>query len=139
MNMNSKYYLLIIIIVVILFISLIYFIFLNGKNEDTIELESFRELARNVVCADLLNNLFLIDNEMVFWMVEGSCADASYKYTLFGKNPDEVLCREFDTIVGPNRECFNECYIEFFQKIIDNRYNNDLGSGLNNKVTKIIF
>jgi len=139
MNIKIIYYLVTIIIVVILLISLIFFIFLNGKDEDEIELEGFRELARNADCVDLSNNLFLINNEMVFWMVEGSCADASYKYTLFGKNPDEILCREFDSIAGPNSECFNEDYKELFQKIIDNKYNDDLGLGTDYKVTEILF
>ena len=138
MKMKTKYYL-ITIIVVILLISLIYFIFFNNKNEYTIELDGFRELALNADCADLSNDLFLINNEMVFWMVEGSCADASYKYTLFGNNPDDILCKEFDTIAGPNIEYFNEDYKELFQIIIDNRYNDDLGLGSDYIVTEILF
>jgi hypothetical protein len=116
--MKKKTYFISIIILILICITIItlglyYFNF--GKSETKVELDLFIEIARNETsCSDLRNELFLIDNNIVFWVVEGSCSDASYSYTLFGENPKKVLCKLFDSIAGPQQICNNEEYQKIF-------------------------
>lgn len=110
------------------------------ETEVTIELGNFQEMARNTTtCADIRNELFVIDNQMVFWAVEGNCMDASYAYTLFGKNPQEVLCKKYDSIAGPQEYCNEEGVQKIFQVIINNLDSDDLGLGWNHQVRQILF
>ena len=81
----------IIAIIVILFVIVgIYLVYFYKTDETTIELNVFKNMTSNVSCADITNELFVIDNQMVFWAVEGNCPDASYTYTLYGRSPDEM-------------------------------------------------
>ena len=90
----------------------------NYKPDDTsIDLDIFKNLAKNSTCSDIANKLFTIDNQIVFWRKEGSCSDASYSYILFGNNPNEVLCEKFDSIAGPQIVCNNENYKGIFYTI----------------------
>lgn len=85
------------------------------SNEPEINLDFFREMAENETsCSDIRNELYLIDENLVFWIVEGSCSDASYSYTLFGENPQKILCKVFDSIAGPQEICNDEKYLEIF-------------------------
>ena len=126
------------VIILLIFLMLLFYVFYE-KDEVSINIDDFKDLALNANCADKINDLFIIDNKIVFWIVEGSCSDASYSYTLFGNNTDIILCKEFDTIAGPKRECFDDNYEYIFQIIIENINTNDFGLGLNHKVEKILF
>ena len=126
--------------IVIFFIIVGYYSFnLSEKEETSIELNIFRNIARNATCADITNKLFLIDNQMVFWITEGNCADASYAYTLFGSNPDEIVCKRFDSIAGPQEQCNDEYFLDIFLIIIDNLDADNLGLDGNYKITEVFI
>lgn len=130
--------LLISLVAIILFALVCVYIFYFYESDGTsIELDEFQNMAINATCSDIANKLFVIDNQLVFWIVEGNCPDASYSYTLFGNNPDEILCKKFDSIAGPQEQCFNESYQDIFQIMIDNIYSDDLGLDPNHKITEI--
>ena len=127
-------------IIVILFVIVgIYLIYFYETDETSIEFDVFKNMARNTTCADITNKLFIIDNQILFWVVEGNCPDASYSYTLFGNNPDEILCKRYDSIVGPQEQCNNDNYQEIFQIIIDNIDTDNLGLDATHKVSEISF
>jgi uncharacterized protein YpmB len=126
------------VIFLLIFLMLLFYVYYE-KDEISINIDDFKDLALEVNCADKTNDLFIIDNKMVLWVVEGNCSDASFSYTLFGNNTDIILCKEFDTIAGPKRECFNNDYKDIFQTIIENINNNNFGLGLNHKVEKILL
>jgi hypothetical protein len=79
----------------------------SNSNQD-VDLDAFREMARQSDCDDTRNQLFLIDEEVVFWAREGQCADWMYTYRLFGNAPDVTHCRFEDSIAGPQSECSKE-------------------------------
>jgi len=136
--MEKKMLYVVIFVIILLFLILLFYVF-HEKDKISINKDDFKDLALNANCADKTNDLFIIDNKMVLWIVEGNCSDASYSYTLFGNNTSIILCKEFDTIAGPKRECFNDDYKDIFQIIIENIDTNDFGLGLNHKVEKILF
>ena len=131
-------YVVISVIILLLFLILLFYVFFE-KDEVSINIDDFKDLALNANCADQINDLFIIDNKLVLWIVEGNCSDASYSYTLFGNNTDIILCKEYDTIAGPKRECFDDDYKDIFQMIIENINTDDFGLGINHKVEKILF
>ena len=138
--MENKTKLIIIITIIILIAAVsIFILYFYETDETSIELDNFKDIARNATCSDITNNLFVIDNKMVFWVVEGNCPDASYTYTLYGNNPDDIYCKKYDSIAGPQEQCNNEDYQEIFQIIIDNLDNDNLGLDENYKVTKVNF
>jgi hypothetical protein len=137
---KTKWMIIIVTIAVILFAIVgIYAIYFSETEEISIELDDFRNVASNATCADITNELFVIDNQIVFWAIEGNCLDASYAYTLFGNTPNEILCKRYDSIAGPREQYYDEGYQEIFQIIIDNLNADDLGLGGNHKVTEILF
>ena len=127
MENKTKLILLITIIIILIAAGSIFIFYFYETDETSIELDDFKDIARNAICADITNNLFVIDNEMVFWVVEGNCPDASYTYTLYGDNPDEIYCKKFDSIAGPQEQCNNEDYQEIFYTIINNLNDDNLG------------
>jgi hypothetical protein len=140
MMKKTDWIIIIVAIAVILFaISGIYAIYFSETEKVSIELDVFRNMARNSTCTDITNDLFIIDNQMVFWATEGNCADASYAYTLFGSHPNEILCRKYDSIAGPQEQCYNIDFQEIFQIIINNLNANNLGLSRNYNVTEILF
>lgn len=104
-----------------------------------IDLEPFKKLARDAKCADMKNQLFLIDDKLVFWNRRGSCPDNSFAQVLFGKTPGEELCSRKDSITGPQQSCPNTQYQNMFETIINNLDKNDLGLGTGHQVTPISF
>ena len=138
MENKTKWIIIITILILIAAVS-IFILYFYETDETSIELDNFRDIARNATCADITNNLFVIDNKMVFWVVEGNCPDASYTYTLYGDNPDEIYCKKYDSIAGPQEQCNNEDYQEIFQIITDNLDNGNLGLDENYKVIKVNF
>jgi hypothetical protein len=136
--MEKKILYVVISLIILLFLILLFYVFYQG-DELSINIDDFKDLALNANCADKTNDLFIIDNKMVLWIVEGNCSDASYSYTLFGNNSNIILCKEFDTIAGPRRECYNDGYKDIFQIIIENINTDNFGLGSNYKVKKILF
>jgi hypothetical protein len=112
----------------------------NDSNEvdSDFDLEPFRELARDASCANIVNRLFLIDREMVFWDRRGNCMDASYAHTLYGGTVDTILCYDGDSIAGLQYSC-EDPFKEMFDTITANLDESDLGLGENHKVEKISF
>lgn len=92
------------------------------------DLAPFTEMAESAACADRVNRLYVIDNQMVFWTTSGNCADASYAHTLFGETPDQQLCITHDSIAGPQTNCQPE-YEALFQTILAHLGEPDLGLG----------
>jgi len=139
MFIKTKWAIIAVVIVILFAIIGIYIIYFYETDETSIELDVFRNMASNATCSDISNKLFVIDNQMVFWAIEGNCPDASYEYTLYGINPDEIICKKFDSIAGPQEQCNDKEYQEIFQIIIDNIDTNDLGLGVNHIVSEIYF
>ncbi len=102
-----------------------------------VDVKGFLAAARQAQCADRVNKLFIIDDQMVFWVEEGNCSDASYAYTLFGKNLDTVLCTEHDSIAGPVSRCNDDTSQALFTTIVANRTRPDLGLGSSHKVQQV--
>jgi hypothetical protein len=109
------------------------------KSQSAIDLEPFQQLASAGQCADIRNQLFLIDDQLVFWDQAGSCADASYSQTLFGSTPDQILCIAHDSIAGPMTSCQDERYQDLFDTITANLDKPDLGLGSEHTVQQMPF
>ncbi|MEE8186463.1 MAG: hypothetical protein V3T99_02235 [Nitrososphaerales archaeon] len=108
------------------------------EDDNGINLELFRELARNTSCATITNRLFLIDEEMVFWDRRGNCSDNLFSFTLFGRNPDVVLCYREDSIGGTSSSCEDD-YQEIFNTIMDNLDKSDLRLGNSHQVEEFFY
>ena len=104
-----------------------------------VDLAAFKQLARTEPCADIRNQLFLIDDQLVFWDVAGNCADASYSQTLYRSSPDQVLCAAHDSIAGPMTNCQDEQYRALFDTITANLDQPDLGLGSQHTVQSVPF
>jgi hypothetical protein len=101
------------------------------------EWKPFVELARGSECANTRNRLFLIDQALVFWDRAGDCPDNSYSETLFGKSPDEVLCKLHDSIAGPMKNCADPSYADLFEIMIAHLDEPDLGLGPGHDVRQL--
>lgn len=105
--------------------------------DSEINLDNFSKMAENeTTCSDIRNELYLINDNLVFWIVEGSCPDASYSYTLFEDKPESVLCKVFDSIAGPQEFCNNEEYQDLFNILTDNIDKKNFGLNNNYRVTR---
>ena len=110
----------------------------NQTKEIEIDIDGFKELARNAFCAGDTNSLFIIDNKYVFWHRSSkSCIDASYNLELYGKNKNEILCSLADNIAGPRKGCKNEDLLDFFNIITKNADEPNLGLNSSHSVNKI--
>ncbi len=105
----------------------------------TPDLAPFIDLARQSACTDQRNRLYQIDESLVFWDRAGSCADASYGWTLYGRTPDDVLCWQEDSIAGPRSGCNDPSYHDMFQTIVSHLDDPDLGLGPGHTVVRIPF
>lgn len=105
----------------------------------SVDLAPFIDMAKNAGCADITNELFLIDDQMVLWNRSGNCPDAGYSTTLFGNTIDERRCYLGDSIAGPRRGCDDDRYEEMFDTILENLDEPDLGLGDEHDVEKIPF
>jgi hypothetical protein len=70
-------------------------------------LEPFQEMARAADCAEIRNDLVLLDGSLVLWHRQGNCADATFAVVIFGASPAEVLCVYADSIGGPTQYCLD--------------------------------
>src|SRR4051812_13927282 len=64
----------------------------------TLALAGFQNMAREAICTETRNRLFVIDGKQVLRDHAGNCADASYEQVLFSANRDTMLCSHGDTI-----------------------------------------
>jgi Carboxypeptidase regulatory-like domain len=106
----------------------------------SIDLAPFVNMANSAACANILNQLFLIDNHLVFWYRQGRCPDNSFGQKLFSDTVDTVLCYLHDSVAGPTGGCSpNDSYSTMFDTIISNLDKPDLGLGTYHTVEEIIF
>ncbi|MBI4708359.1 MAG: hypothetical protein HY761_10635 [Candidatus Omnitrophica bacterium] len=103
------------------------------------DIEAFKAQARRALCSDLINRLFLIDNKLVFWQVEGNCPDAGYGLTLYDKKTHQILCSEHETIAGPRITINDENYRQLFYTINQNLENPNLGLSSDHRVEEILL
>lgn len=107
-----------------------------SDEQTTLDMEPFLHMAENAACADLRNQLYVIDDQFVFWASEGQCSDAGYAYTLYGATPDEKLCTLEDSIAGPRSTCQPELEA-LFETILQNLDHPNLGLGENHTVVEV--
>ena len=105
--------------------------------EAAIKAEDFVALTVNANCANTRNRLFVIDAKYVLWDKAGTCADAAYSQTLFGRTPQSVLCTNSDTIAGPRSSCTDQQYASLFQTILGNLDKPDLGLGSSHRLVAV--
>jgi hypothetical protein len=96
----------------------------------------FQNMAREAICTETRNRLYIIDGKQVFW---DHAADASYEQVLFGAKPDAVLCSHGDTIAGPRTTCPDAASRSLFETIVQNLDKADLGLGSAHKVERVSF
>ncbi|TXI96403.1 MAG: hypothetical protein E6Q34_01360 [Burkholderiaceae bacterium] len=94
-------------------------------------------IANDTSCANLQNRLFVIDQQYVLSEKLGSCSDARYRQTLYGKNPDTVLCSNADSIAGPRFSCSDPALTSLFKQAIANLNLPDLGLGREHQVQQV--
>jgi hypothetical protein len=99
----------------------------------------FQAMAREGICIDIRNRLFIIDGTQVLWDRAGNCADASYEQVLYGARPADVLCSHGDSIAGPRTACLDEKSRSLFETIVKNLDKADLGLGSAHKVERFSF
>lgn len=114
----------------------------NPKSSSTpivsnIDIKLFQDFSKTITCSNKRNNLYVIDNKIVFLAQESNCADDSYSYTLFGETPDVKLCTYHDSIAGPRIQCSDESYKIMFDIINANNTKEDLGLGATHQVVKV--
>ena len=105
--------------------------------EAAIKTEDFVALTVNANCANTRNRLFVIDAKYVLWDKAGTCADAAYSQTLFGRMPQSVLCTNSDTIAGSRSSCTDQQYASLFQTILSNLDKPDLGLGNSHNIVVV--
>ena len=97
----------------------------------------FVERARGAACSDVRNRLFVIDHVLVLEDRAGSCPDASYSQTLFGRTVDHVLCMSHDSIAGPLKKCAEPSYEAMFDIMTTHLDEPDLGLGPSHNVQQL--
>ena len=105
----------------------------------TIPAELFFTRAREEVCANTRNRLFVIDGKQVFWDRAGTCGDNSYAQRLYGATPEALLCEASDSIIGPRISCNDMSDRAMFDTILKNLDSADLGLGSSHKVELLSF
>ena len=103
-----------------------------------LDMEPFLQTAEDAACTDLRNQLYVIDDQFVFWAAEGQCSDASYSYILYGATPDDKLCTLEDSLVGPRSTCQPELEV-LFETIQQNLDHPNLGLDENHTVTEVML
>ena len=104
-----------------------------------IDLTPFKEMASVADCADMRNQLYLIDGRSVFWDREGNCPDNAYSMVLFGGTVNDVICYYHDSIAGPIRSCRDDSCLDIFSTMIAAPGEPDLGLGQKHTVQSISF
>ncbi len=109
------------------------------KSDIGFNYEPFFQLARNASCADIRSRLFVIDDNLILFDREGSCADNSYQVVLYKDNIDTIVCEYHDSIMGPVKNVYDNNYRILFETIIDNLDKSNLGLGSNHFVRELSF
>lgn len=99
--------------------------------------DAFVAMASSSSCANLRNQLFVIDEQMVFWDKAGTCADAGYAQILFGATPQQELCSRMDSIAGPRQHCPQTQHASLFATITQNLDKPDLGLGAGHRIERL--
>jgi hypothetical protein len=103
-----------------------------------LDMAPFLQMAEDAACADQRNQLYVIDDQFVFWATEGRCSDASYAYILYGARPDEKLCTLEDSIAGPRSTCQPDLQA-LFETIQQNLDHPNLGLDENHAVMQVML
>ena len=110
-------------------------------------IEGFRELNANSNCQDKSRNrLYLIDNKLVFWLVETSTCSLEHS-NLYGLNVYDLKCQDIGGPLNSPTLCpGNAEYEDLFKKLINNKYkyhrgvyegDDNLGLGTDHKVERL--
>ncbi len=102
-----------------------------------LDTNAFIAIANDNTCANLQNRLFVIDQQYVLSEKLGTCSDARYRQTLFGKSPSNIVCSNYDSIAGPRFECSDPSASTLFKRAIENLDLPDLGLGPDHQVQAI--
>jgi hypothetical protein len=108
----------------------------QATSPSSIDTEPFIQLAENASCADIRNQLYVIDDQYVFWLSEGFCDDASYAHRLYGATIQEKICYLEDSFVGPISDC-DPALNDLFETILANLDQPELGLGDSHSVIRI--
>ena len=96
------------------------------------------ELAKErTLCTELRNDLYVIDQVLIFHVVSGRCHDAAYSEVLLGSTPDDVLCVHHDSIGGPILRCPVPSYQDMFEVMARHLDQADFGLGHGHSVDQI--
>jgi len=118
------------------------FLFVSCNNTDLpttdFSFQPFISMATDSICSEIKNELFLIDNELVFWTWEGYCFDAGYSSELYLGASVELLCYTRDSIAGPQSSC-EPIYEDLFAVIFQHQDEPNLGLGAGHSVQEIQF
>ena len=109
----------------------------SSNEQISLDMEPFLQMTVDAACADLRNQLYVIDDQFVFWAAEGQCNDAGYAYTLYGATPDEKLCYLEDSLMGPRSSCQPDLEA-LFETIQQNLDHPNLGLDENHTVIKVL-
>ena len=101
------------------------------------KMASFVAMARQSLCSNLANRLFVIDGALVYWHRVGSCIDNGYASVLFGSTVDDVRCSLSDSIAGPQKSCRDPHDAEMFEIVINHSDQPDLGLGPDHSVKPV--
>ncbi len=93
--------------------------------------------ARVEACSDLVNKLYVIDNQMVLSDRAGNCADNADGQVLYGAKVDTILCQAGDTIAGRVVSCKDETRRALFDTMRANLHKADLGLGTGHTVKPV--
>jgi len=120
--------------------ALFLFVSCNNNNLPTTDfsLQPFISMANDSICSDIKNELFLIDNELVFWTREGNCPDSYYSSELYLGASVELLCYTRDSIAGPQSSC-EPIYEDLFAVIFPHQDEPNLGLEAGHSVEEIQF
>ncbi|HZX28515.1 MAG TPA: hypothetical protein VFF16_15695 [Telluria sp.] len=96
--------------------------------------DDFKTALGKAECADISNNLYVIDQQKVLWARTGNCPDNASEHALFGATPQDVLCKQVSSIAGQTVSCKDAATRELFDKLLANLDQPDLGLGADHKV-----
>ncbi len=95
--------------------------------------------ARVEACSELVNTLYVIDNQMVLSDRAGECRDNADGQVLYGAKVDTILCQGGDSIAGPLVSCKDESRRAMFDTMRANLHKADLGLGAGHTVKVVPF
>lgn len=112
---------------------------LDPNDPNSIDLDSFIEMANNATCTEIRNLLYMIDCSLIYWTWEGNCSDYGCGDFLFGRSTDDIYCSQTDSIAGPHISCENVAYQMMFNVIVANCDDKYPGLVWDSNVQQILF